>query len=132
MPFFELVAVLHRAHQTVDLPGAHRRGLLHGVADRDQRMASGPQPSAAPMRFTSHSVSEPVVLMASSLPFKSATVLIGKSAPTVTPILRGSLAKDSDRDDRRAFHREGHRRAAAEAEFEGCSKAAPAAAWRRR
>lgn len=54
---------------------------------------SGPQPSASESRFTSHSVSEPLVVIDSVLPFRSLVVLIGKSAPTTTERLRGGPAK---------------------------------------
>jgi hypothetical protein len=58
-------------------------------------MPSTPHPSVTDTRLASQSVSEPVVLMAMSLPLRSATLLIGESAPTTTEMSRGSLPKEA-------------------------------------
>ena len=62
-----------------------------GAAPSGSRwMPSCPQPSAIESRLASQSVSEPGVETVTSLPLRSATVLIGESMPTIMQRSRGA------------------------------------------
>ncbi len=116
----EPIALRRRQHDAVDLAALERREHCAVMApSATGSMPFEPKPSCRDSSRASQSLSEPAVVTPIFLPLRSSGLWMSAAAPTIKPMLSGSLASAPTALAGHALGQKSHGRPGAEAEVDG-------------